>query len=93
MMIWLATRTGRHTLATEVRVRCSGNHEPHRQRGDEVEVEPQHHQIKCAMDGTVQCPKRYKDPRSAHLGSVHLTRDEEIESERIEEHRNLEQVL
>jgi hypothetical protein len=52
-------------LATEVRERRPDDHEPHRQRGDEVEVEPQLHSVERAVDGAVQHPKRYEDPRSS----------------------------
>jgi hypothetical protein len=45
------------------------------------------------MNDTVQCPELYEDLRSVRIGGIHPTRDEEIQSERIEEYRELEQVL
>ena len=80
-------------LRAEVDKSRADRDEPHRKRGDKVEVEPEHDEIKCAMDGAMQCAKYHEDPRSVHVHRIHLVRDEEIKHERIEEHRNLEQVL
>jgi hypothetical protein len=80
-------------LRAEVRKRRAERDEPHREGGDEVEVEPEHDEIERAMDSAMQCAKHNEDPRGIHVHCIHLIRDEEIERERIEEHGYLEQVL
>src|SRR5713226_2650376 len=45
------------------------------------------------MDSAVQGAKHNEDPGGGDVHRIHLLRDEEIERERIEEDRNLEQVL
>src|SRR6185295_5826468 len=79
--------------STQVPERRAAEHEPYRQRGDEVEIEAQHHEIECAVDRTVQRPEGHENPCRPHIRGVDVARDEEIEREGIEEHRNLEQVF
>ena len=80
-------------LRTEVGERRADRHEPHRKRGDKVEVEPEDDEIEGALDRAMQGAKHHEDPRGIHVHHIHLIHDKEIEHERIEEHRNLEQVL
>src|SRR5713101_5531297 len=80
-------------LRAEVGKHRADRDEPHRDSGEEVEVEPEHDEIERAMDGAVQCAKSYEDPGGGYVHRIHLIRDEEIECERIEKHWNLEQVL
>ena len=80
-------------LRAEVGKRRAERDEPHRDGGEEVEVEPEHDEIERAMDGAMQCAKSNEDPGGVYVHRIHLIRDEEIERERIEKHRNLEQVL
>jgi hypothetical protein len=58
-----------------------------------VEIEPEHDEIERAMDGAVQGAKSNEDPPGVYVYCVHLIRHEEVERERVEKHRNLEQVL
>lgn len=80
-------------LYAEVHECRADRDEPHRKRGDKVEIEPEHDEIEGAMDRAMQCAKHYEDPRGVHVHRIYLIRDKEIEHERIEEHWNLEQVL
>src|SRR5262249_17822885 len=80
-------------LRAEVDEGRTDRHEPHGECGDEGEVEQEHDEIERAMDSAMQGAKHNEDPRRVHVHRIHLIRDEEIESEGIEEHRNLEQVL
>ena len=81
------------SLRAAVGQRRAERDEPHREGGAEVEVEPQHDEIDRAMDGAVQGAKSHEDPGGGYVPRIHLIGDEEIEHERIEKHRNLEQVL
>ena len=76
-------RVASSCLAAEVPERSPGQHEPHRQRGDEVEIEPQHHEVERAMHAAVQCAKEHEDPGGGDVRGVHRRRGEEIEGKRV----------
>ena len=80
-------------LHAKIGKRRSDRDQPHREGGKEIEVESEHYEIERAMDRTVQHAKSNEDPGCGYVRRVHLFRGEEIECERIENHRNLEQVL
>src|SRR5262249_56559782 len=80
-------------LRTEVGERRTARDEPHGQRRDEIEVEADEHDVDRAMDGAVKHPEHDEDPGGGHVRAVDPLGDEEIQHKRVEEHRDLEQVL
>src|SRR6266446_893501 len=67
--------------------------EPNRERRNEIEIKAQHHDIDGAMNGAVQYAEDDENPGGVYIHRIHLISHKEIKRERIENHRNLEQVL
>ena len=72
---------------------CADRDEPNSKGSKQIEVEPEHNEIECAMDSAMQCAKYNEDPRSIHVYRINLLRNEEVQHKHIEKYRNLEQVL
>jgi len=53
----------------------SNRHEPQRERGDQVEVEPQHNEIECTMYGAMQYAKSHENPAGIYIQHIHLFGD------------------
>src|SRR5208337_3833603 len=58
-------------LRGKIGKRGSDCHEPHREGGEEIEVEPQHYEIEGAMDRAVNHPKSHEDQGRATVKRVH----------------------